>query len=600
MDIINQMDFNLYKTFLTVAKTGSISRASELLYVSQPAVSKSIKQLENNLNCKLFNRTSKGVELTADAVKLMYYVETAYNTMLTGYRMLNDSTDLLTGDIRIGVPTHICTFLLSNFIKTFNENYPGIKFHIINKSTSELVDLLEKRMLDIIVDSYPIYTQRIDVEIVELMQVETCFVGDKKYRNISRGEKIEINDLFKYCLLLPTKNTSTRKELEKKLNCDLDPILEVPTTEVLLDLVKKGMGIGYVAKPSVINEINNNTLFQIHVNEELPMTRICMAYVDEFLTSAPKKFVSFLKEGIDEIIQRKKKSIRFILTKECIYNCAFCHKEGLKKEYETKISSDNIQYIYTLANNQFGITKVNLTGGEPLIRKDIIDIVKKLKNVGANITITTNGFYLDEYESLGGYVDKINISMHTLNKENYEKINWKKGSYEKVINNIKRIRTLYPTLDIVINMTLLNGINSSIDEIKKMLEFISSLKIKLKIIEIYPISSSEFVSITSAAKILEGLNFELKEKKFRKNIYTNGKSTVILEKCTCSAVKDCKIKDKNLCRINNDIYITPDLKISICRETNDEIDIYDDVINRKDSSIIKKIEESFEKMGKNC
>lgn len=176
MDDINDIDFNLYKTFFAIAKTGSISKAAETLYVSQPAVSRNLKLLEENLNCKLFNRTTKGVELTADAVKLLHYVETAYNTMITGYRMLNDSTDLLTGDIRIGFPTHIGTFLMSKFIKKFNELYPGIKFHIVNKSTTEMVNMLEKRMLDIIVDNYPISSVREDVEIFELMEVENCLV----------------------------------------------------------------------------------------------------------------------------------------------------------------------------------------------------------------------------------------------------------------------------------------------------------------------------------------------------------------------------------------------------------------------------------------
>lgn len=600
MDDINDIDFNLYKTFFAIAKTGSISKAAETLYVSQPAVSRNLKLLEENLNCKLFNRTTKGVELTADAVKLLHYVETAYNTMITGYRMLNDSTDLLTGDIRIGFPTHIGTFLMSKFIKKFNELYPGIKFHIVNKSTTEMVNMLEKRMLDIIVDNYPISSVREDVEIFELMEVENCLVGDYKYKNIANGEKLKVNDLHKYPLLLPTAGLSTRKDLEKTLNCELDPMFEVPTTEVMLDLVKKGLGIGYFAKLSVKDEINNNVLYQILLDKNLPKIKICIAYVNEFLASASKRFVELLKEGINELIQRESKSLRIILTSECIYNCEFCHKEGMKRKTKDLLNQNNINYIYELANKSLGIKKVNLTGGEPLLRGDIIDIVKELKKRGAIVDITTNGYYLDKHFEIGEYVDRINVSIHTIDKTKYESLSHIKNSYDNVISNIKRLRTMYPTLDIVVNMTLLKDFNASGSEIRKMIEFVNTIKAKLKIIEIYPMDSEKFVPINKMIPLLESLGYKLKTKEFRKCTYSNEKNIIILERCTCSAVKSSKNQRCTLCNANNDLYITPDLKISLCREKEVELDLCDDILSNKENSIMKKFEEACEIMGKNC
>ncbi|MFU2364041.1 MAG: LysR family transcriptional regulator, partial [Clostridiales bacterium] len=165
MEELNNIDLNLCKSFVAVAKSGSISKAAEMLYVSQPAVSRNIKILEDRLECKLFNRTAKGVELTADAQKLMYYMENAYNTIKTGFKVLNDSNDLLKGEVRIGVPTHICIFLVSDIIEAFNKNYPGIKFSIVNRSTTEMVDMLEKRELDLIIDSYPIESSREDIVV---------------------------------------------------------------------------------------------------------------------------------------------------------------------------------------------------------------------------------------------------------------------------------------------------------------------------------------------------------------------------------------------------------------------------------------------------
>ena len=115
LENFDNIDLNLCKCFLVVAKSGSISKAAEILYVSQPAISRNIKLLEESLECKLFNRTAKGVELTADAERLMYYFENAYNTMKTGFKLLKDSNDLLKGQIKIGVPTHIMNIQVHSY-----------------------------------------------------------------------------------------------------------------------------------------------------------------------------------------------------------------------------------------------------------------------------------------------------------------------------------------------------------------------------------------------------------------------------------------------------------------------------------------------------
>ncbi len=102
MDIINHnFDLNLYKIFYTVAQTKSISKAAELLYVSQPAISYSIKTLETTLGGPLFYRTSKGVELTPEAEKLYNAVSDCYNTLLLGEKIFTEDKDLITGDLYI-------------------------------------------------------------------------------------------------------------------------------------------------------------------------------------------------------------------------------------------------------------------------------------------------------------------------------------------------------------------------------------------------------------------------------------------------------------------------------------------------------------------
>ena len=596
------MDLNLYRIFLEVAKTGSISKAASSLFVSQPSISYSIKMLEEELKCKLFNRTAKGTELTIDGEKLLFYVEGAFNMINAGCKTVKDSENMISGEIRVGVPTHIGIFLLSKYIQKFIEKYPGIKFTIVNRATSEMVDMLEKRNLDFIVDSYPIDSNRKDIVLYKLIEVSNCFVGNEKYKNIVNEGIINIEDIQKYPLLLPPKITSTRKALESKLKDridNLEAIIDVPTTEVMLELVKKGLGIGYFTKESVQKYIDSGRLYEIPVDVELPKTDICIAYVDNFLANAPKKFIEMLNSEIKSASYTKEKSLRLILTQECTYNCSMCHKEGIHSKKENLLTNEDFAYIYEIANKEYGINKVNLTGGDPLLRDDIQDLLIKLKQKNAKITITTNGYLLDKNIEIGNLLNKLNISVHSLNKEKFEELCGKKDSFEKVINNIKMFRAQYPTLNIGINTTIIKGINSDEKEIEELIEMAGLLKVELKFIELYPKNAKEFVPIHTLEPILKKLGFYIVKSEFRKNIYTNKKQIITLTRCTCSVVCD-KANKKEACKNNNDLYITPDGKISLCRKIEDEIDILVQTKDKNNEELILRLDTALKQMGSSC
>lgn len=596
------MDLNLYRIFLEVAKTGSISKAASSLFVSQPSISYSIKMLEEELKCKLFNRTAKGTELTIDGEKLLFYVEGAFNMINAGCKTVKDSENMISGEIRVGVPTHIGIFLLSKYIQKFIEKYPGIKFTIVNRATSEMVDMLEKRNLDFIVDSYPIDSNRKDIVLYKLIEVSNCFVGNEKYKNIVNEGIINIEDIQKYPLLLPPKITSTRKALESKLKDridNLEAIIDVPTTEVMLELVKKGLGIGYFTKESVQKYIDSGRLYEIPVDVELPKTDICIAYVDNFLANAPKKFIEMLNSEIKSASYTKEKSLRLILTQECTYNCSMCHKEGIHSKKENLLTNEDFAYIYEIANKEYGINKVNLTGGDPLLRDDIQDLLIKLKQKNAKITMTTNGYLLDKNIEIGNLLNKLNISVHSLNKEKFEELCGKKDSFEKVINNIKMFRAQYPTLNIGINTTIIKGINSDEKEIEELIETAGLLKVELKFIELYPKNAKEFVPIHTLEPILKKLGFYIVKSEFRKNIYTNKKQIITLTRCTCSVVCD-KANKKEACKNNNDLYITPDGKISLCRKIEDEIDILVQTKDKNNEELILRLDTALKQMGSSC
>lgn len=290
-------DYNLYKIFLYLFEEKSISKTANKLYVSQPAISYSLKELETQLGYTLFYRNSKGIEPTMEAKELYGYISTAFNILNDAEEHIKNLNSLNIGSIRIGTPSHIGIFYLSRYIADFRKLFPGIKFEIVCKSTSDMVEMLETRKLDIIIDTLPINSHK-NVTKVTLAKLHNCFAYNK---NIFKDIDIkDVTDLSKYPLILPSATASIRLKLDEYMeskNTKLNPILESWTTEMMLEMVRRGVGIGYFVK-NVIEIQNDKENFEvISFNDDLPAVDVCCVYIEDFLTTATKKFVELLKEN---------------------------------------------------------------------------------------------------------------------------------------------------------------------------------------------------------------------------------------------------------------------------------------------------------------
>lgn len=287
-------DYNLYKIFLYLFEEKSISRTANKLYVSQPAISYSLKELESQLGYTLFYRNSKGIEPTLEAKELYTYISTAFNILNDAEEHIKNLNSLNIGCIRIGTPSHIGIFYLSRFIADFRKIYPGIKFEIISKSTSDMVEMLETRKLDIIVDTLPINSHK-NVTKVTLSKLYNCFAYNK---NIMKDVEInKVEDLKNYPLILPSATSSIRLKLDEYMesqNTKLNPILESWTTEMMIDMVRRGVGVGYFIR-NVIDTQNDKDNFEvITFDNVLPAVDVCCVYIADFLTTATRKFVEML------------------------------------------------------------------------------------------------------------------------------------------------------------------------------------------------------------------------------------------------------------------------------------------------------------------
>ena len=288
------IDYNLYKIFLYLYEDKSISKTANRLYVSQPAISYSLKELENQLGYSLFYRNSKGIEPTLEAKELYNYISTAFNILNDAEEHIKNLNSLNIGCIRIGTPSHIGIFYLSEFIADFRKIYPGIKFEIISKSTADMVEMLETRNLDIIVDTLPINSQK-NVTKITLSKLYNCFAYNKNILKDINIKKVE--DLKNYPLILPSATSSIRLKLDEYMesqNTILKPILESWTTEMMLDMVRRGVGVGYFIRNVIDTQNDKDDFNVITFDNNLPAVDVCCVYIDDFLTTATKKFLELL------------------------------------------------------------------------------------------------------------------------------------------------------------------------------------------------------------------------------------------------------------------------------------------------------------------
>lgn len=287
-----------------MAETGSLSKAAEKLYVSQPSVSYNIKTLENALNVKLFNRTGKGVELTPEGKSLKFYVESAYNSICMGEKVIDSKqNDYMIGELSIGVPSHIGVFFLSKFLQNFTNRYPKIKIHITNRSTSRMIELLELHKLELIIDATPIIGKNKKIQIKHIKNFECCLAMHKNSRFYQKNKIFTSSDLEKIPLILPGKSNNNRSTIDNHFarhNIKVEPIIEVSTTDMMIDFVKRDMGVGYFIKDSIQEYLDSGLFEEVKLKDPLPSQEVVVAYIDEYTTVAAKKFLEMFNEyGID-------------------------------------------------------------------------------------------------------------------------------------------------------------------------------------------------------------------------------------------------------------------------------------------------------------
>lgn len=290
----SNINLNLYKTFYEVAKYGSITETAKNTFSSQPAISKSIKKLESELNVKLFYRTINGVELTDKGKELLFYVEKSYNNLAIAERKLIETSNLERGKLSIGMPSNIGTFFVFNHIIDFHKRYPNIEITIITGTTTTLLNDLESHKVDFVIDTSPINTSDSDIIIKKLEKVNYRFIA-KTNGKVNINNIKSLKDLEDVPLILPVPNTTNRNELDTLLlenNVEINNVINIYTSEMIISAIKNDLGIGYIIENVVENELKTKEFKIVDIKETLPTSTINLVYNENYLTESSKKFIN--------------------------------------------------------------------------------------------------------------------------------------------------------------------------------------------------------------------------------------------------------------------------------------------------------------------
>lgn len=294
------VNLELYRVFYTVAKCGSLTKAADELFISQPAVSQAIKQLETQLGTNLFNRNHRGMELSAQGGEQIFsLVEEALSKIEDAENLLGDLKQTASGTIRIGASDTIFEYCLADKIVEFHELYPAVKFELISNVTPVTLEQLKTNKCDIAFLNLPVNDDPDLIIKGNVMHLNDIFIASDKFSEL-KGKTLPIGKLLEYPLVMLDENTISRRAISnffRSLGFNLKPAIEVGGWDMMKRLTARGMGIGCIPREYVMRALNERKeVFEIQTDISLPVRAVGMALPKNMPVSfALRKFMALFK-----------------------------------------------------------------------------------------------------------------------------------------------------------------------------------------------------------------------------------------------------------------------------------------------------------------
>ncbi|MBQ7795810.1 MAG: LysR family transcriptional regulator [Lachnospiraceae bacterium] len=289
------VNYELYKVFYHVARTLSFSEASKLLFISQSAVSQSIKVLEKKLGQSLFLRSTKRVQLTPEGEILFKHIEPAMNLIRQGENQLLEANTLNGGQLRIAASDTICRYFLVPYLNKFHRDHPNVHIKVTNSTSIDCAHLLETGQVDFVIINFPNSGLSNVNNIRAIKEFQDVFVANAKYFPL-QDKTLELRELLNYPIMMLDRKSTTSEFLHslfQKSQLDLVPEIELSSNDLLIDLARIGLGIAFV--PDFCIPEGERELFVLKLAETLPSRKLVVAYNESLpISQAAKQFMDIL------------------------------------------------------------------------------------------------------------------------------------------------------------------------------------------------------------------------------------------------------------------------------------------------------------------
>ncbi len=280
------MNLNHYQVFVTVAEKGNFSKAGQELFLSQPAVSQMMSQLEQELGCRLFVRQSRGVVLTVEGQEFYHQVKTGVQALEQANQRMQEMKLLEWGVLRLGVSDTISRYVLPKRLKKFSNRYPRLRISIRNGTSGELEHMLLSGEVDLVFGFMPQHLE--EVEFCTLMTLHEVFVTSREYAR-ELPELLTAQNIHQIKIMMLDRKSQTRKQIDAHLllqNISLNPEVELANYELLAEFAKEGLGVAILARELI------EDLHVLRSNIDLPTRDVGFYYQRKIpLSHAAKAFV---------------------------------------------------------------------------------------------------------------------------------------------------------------------------------------------------------------------------------------------------------------------------------------------------------------------
>lgn len=291
------INYELYKVFYQVASSLSFSEAAKKLFISQSAVSQSIRTLERKLGQPLFVRTTKKVQLTPAGTLLLKHIEPAMNLIRQGESSLMTHSSCGLGQLHIGASDTICRYFLVPYLEQFHKKFPEVPIKVTNATSLHCAELLEQGKVDVIITNLP--NRRLNSFHIQkiLCRFSDVFLANPAYFHFSE-RKLPFATLMQYPILMLDRQSATSEFLHNlflQRQLELIPRVELSSNDLLIDLARIGLGIAFL--PDYCLNSDSGDLLVLQTEEEMPPRQIAAAIdTSRPILASAEEFLKLLPE----------------------------------------------------------------------------------------------------------------------------------------------------------------------------------------------------------------------------------------------------------------------------------------------------------------